>query len=116
GEAYRGFDVQSMDEKFYASMNEKLMILSGLYGFLRPLDWMTPYRLEMGTKASFGKAKNLYEFWGDTIVDYLNENESEIIFNLASSEYFKAAKLEKVKAKVITPVFKDEKNGELKTV
>lgn len=116
GEAYRGFDIHSLSEDFYPAMNEKLILLSGLYGILRPLDWMYPYRLEMGTKANFNQHKNLYEFWGDTLINYLNEHEKEVIFNLASSEYFKAAKLNQAIAKVITPVFKDEKNGQLKTV
>lgn len=116
GEAYRGLDIQSFDAKLYSKLNETLIILSGLYGILRPFDWMYPYRLEMGTKASFGAAKNLYDFWKDEIVEYLNQWESDVVFNLASSEYFKAAKLNKLNAKVITPVFKDEKNGQLKTV
>lgn len=116
GEAYKGFDIHSLASEHYAVLNESLCILSGLYGILRPLDWIFPYRLEMGTKAKFGKHKNLYEFWGNTLTEYLNQHEKEVVFNLASSEYFKAAQLAKVNAKVITPVFKNEKNGELKTI
>lgn len=116
GEAYKGFDIDSLSDEHYATLNDSLIILSGLYGFLRPFDWMFPYRLEMGTKANFDGDKNLYDFWGTTILNYLNEQEKEIVFNLASEEYFKVARLKEVKARVITPVFKEFKNGQTKTV
>lgn len=116
GEAYKGFDVPSLGMEHYQNLQNSLLILSGLYGVIRPFDWMFPYRLEMGTKADFNGHKTLYDFWGTTIKDYLNEVEQELVFNLASEEYFKAAKLKELTARVITPVFKDYKNGQLKTI
>ncbi len=116
GEAYRALDIHTLSEEHYQTLNDSLVILSGLYGALRPFDWIFPYRLEMGTKGEFDGNKNLYDFWGTTILDYLNKNEKEVVFNLASEEYFKAARLKEVKAKVITPVFKELKNGQFKTV
>jgi hypothetical protein len=116
GEAYKGFNIHSLSQEHYETLNNSLCLLSGLYGILRPFDYIFPYRLEMGTKAKFGTYKNLYDYWDNTLIDYLNKHEKEIIFNLASSEYFKAAKLAQAKAEVITPVFKDLKNGELKTI
>lgn len=116
GEAYKGFDIHSLNPEHYSSLNNSLCILSGLYGILRPFDWIYPYRLEMGTKLHIENSKNLYQFWNDTLINYLNKEEKEVIFNLASSEYFKAAQLEKAKARVITPIFKVYKNGELKTI
>jgi len=116
GECYHGLDIHSLEKKHYAKLQENLRILSGLYGMLLPFDWMYPYRLEMGTKADFSKKKSLYEFWGETLINQLNQEEDKIIFNLASKEYFTAAKLAKAKAKVITPTFKEDKNGTLKTV
>lgn len=116
GEVYKGFDILSLPQKDYQAMNEQIAILSGLYGFLKPLDWISPYRLEMGTKAQFSKNSNLYDFWGNSIIDLLNKTENEVIINLASSEYNKVAKLKQAKVRVITPIFKDLKNGEYKTV
>ncbi|HRO76495.1 MAG TPA: peroxide stress protein YaaA [Crocinitomicaceae bacterium] len=116
GEAYKGFDINSLSEEHYQTLNNSLVLLSGLYGILRPFDWIFPYRLEMGTKANFNEHKNLYDFWGTTLSDYLNTHEKEVIFNVASEEYFKAARLKDLKAKVITPIFKDYKNGQLKTI
>jgi cytoplasmic iron level regulating protein YaaA (DUF328/UPF0246 family) len=117
GEVYRGFDATTLDEKGIASAQDKVRILSGLYGMLRPLDVVRPYRLEMGTTWAVTAAKkNLYQFWGSKICDALNAEESEVIVNCASAEYFKAAQLKNVKARVITPVFKDFKNGTYKTI
>jgi len=97
-----------------------LRILSGLYGVLRPLDLMQPYRLEMGTSLKVGRTNNLYEFWGETITHSLNEVmaevESDLLINLASAEYFKSVKTKSLNANVVTPVFKEEKEGKLRTL
>ena len=91
-----------------------------MYGLLKPYDLVHPYRLEMGTKLKTGRKNNLYEFWGDKIVDEVNtitsSHKEEIIVNLASNEYFKSINKKKLKAKMITPVFKDFNNGQYKTV
>jgi cytoplasmic iron level regulating protein YaaA (DUF328/UPF0246 family) len=88
-----------------------------LYGLLKPLDLIYPYRLEMGTRWEVTpKKKNLYKFWGSKIADQLNSEETEVIFNLASAEYFKAADSKSLKARIITPSFKDFKNGDYKTI
>lgn len=111
GEAYRGLDVRTLDADDLRFAQHHLRILSGLYGVLRPLDLMQPYRLEMGTKIGVGRAKDLYAFWGDRITEQLNAdldaNEGEVVVNLASTEYFKAVKPKLLKANVVTPVFKD---------
>ena len=117
GEVYRGFDALSRNEKELQTAQEKVRILSGLYGILHPLDVIHPYRLEMGTKWAVTPAKkNLYAYWGDTVIDQLNAEESELIVNLASSEYFKVLPKKKLKTRVITPIFKEFKNGEYKVV
>ena len=91
-------------------------MLSGLYGLLRPLDLMQAYRLEMGTKFVNKKGKNLYEFWGNKITKEINNREQDIVINLASNEYFKAIDQKGLQAEIISPVFKDEKNGVLKVI
>ena len=95
-------------------------MLSGLYGLLKPLDLMQPYRLEMGTKLGNERGSNLYQFWGNIITDKLNEaikaQEDNVLINLASNEYFKAVKPKALAAQVITPVFKDCKNGQYKVI
>ena len=112
GEVYRGLDATSMKESQIMRTQEQIRILSGLYGVLRPLDVIYPYRLEMGTKwAITPTKKNLYAYWGKRIAEQLNAEESEVIINLASSEYFKAADVKKLKARIITPVFKEFKEG-----
>ncbi|MFD1553938.1 peroxide stress protein YaaA [Putridiphycobacter roseus] len=117
GMAYQGLDYPSLSIEERARGQEQLRILSGLYGVLKPLDLIQPYRLEMGTRFKITpKVKNLYLYWGDKIVNTLNaeleQDEFPILVNCASSEYFKAAKLKEIKGKVITPVFKDiNKNG-----
>lgn len=117
GEVYRGFDALSLNEKELQTAQDKVRILTGLYGILRPLDVIHPYRLEMGTKWAVTPAKkNLYAYWGDTVIDQLNAEESELIVNLASTEYFKVLSKKKLKTRVITPVFKEFKNGEYKVV
>lgn len=115
GEVYRGLDAQTLSVNQLKFAQNYLRILSGLYGVLRPLDLMEPYRLEMGTKWSITSTKpNLYKFWGAKIADQINTLEKEVILNLASSEYFKAVDSKRLKARVITPVFKEFKNGEYK--
>ncbi len=119
GEAYRGLDANSFSEKDLDSCNEKLRILSGLYGLLRPSDLILPYRLEMGTSLKVTpKVTNLYKFWGDKITEALNDelNEGEVVVNLASNEYSKVVDFKKIKSKVVTCVFKEERNGEYKTI
>jgi cytoplasmic iron level regulating protein YaaA (DUF328/UPF0246 family) len=119
GEAYKGFDAWSMNQDLLEKANKHLRILSGLYGILKPLDLIYPYRLEMGTKWEITpKIKNLYVFWGNKIAQNLNQElePGEVVINLASTEYFKAVDLKVLKSKVITPVFKDFKNGEFKTI
>ncbi|MES2799900.1 MAG: peroxide stress protein YaaA [Bacteroidota bacterium] len=119
GEVYRGFDAISLTEEDILFANEKIRIISGLYGILLPLTWFQPYRLEMGTKWSPNeKSKNLYQFWGDKLTKYLNAEMSkdEVLINLASSEYSKAIDFKKLKAKVVSPTFKEFKNGEYKIV
>lgn len=119
GEVYSGLDAASFSKKEVSYAQEKLRILSGLYGLLRPLDLIHPYRLEMGTKLKIGRKGNLYEFWGDKIVDEINnlqlKDEGPIV-NLASNEYFKVVNKKKLQAEVVTPVFKDWSNGKYKTV
>lgn len=119
GEVYKGLDVDTFSEKDFKNAQDQLFILSGMYGILRPLDLMYPYRLEMGTKWSISpKTKNLYQFWGKRLAEYLNQEmkEDEVIINLASNEYFKAIDNKTVKARVITPVFKELKGDQFKVV
>lgn len=118
GEVYRGLDVNSLEEDKLPILQEKLRILSGLYGLLKPLDLMQPYRLEMGTKLKVGRKENLYKFWGDSVAEALNEEmeSNELFVNLASAEYFKVIPKKVLKVPMITPVFKDFKNGQYKTI
>lgn len=118
GEAYRGLKAAEMDEDDLLFAQEHLRILSGLYGVLRPLDLIQPYRLEMGIKLQSDGFKNLYQYWGDRITEYLNKflSENDYVINLASNEYFKSVKPAKLNAKIITPVFKDFSRGEIKTI
>lgn len=118
GEVYRGIDVNTLSETKIPEMQNKLRILSGLYGLLKPLDLIKPYRLEMGTKLKVGRKENLYQFWGDTLANSLNEEleDGELLVNLASAEYFKALPKKTLKVPMITPVFKDFKNGQYKTI
>lgn len=120
GDVYAGMEAQSFNEQELVYSQTHLRILSGLYGLLKPLDLMQPYRLEMGTKLENGKGKNLYEFWGDKITDKLNEQlaatNSSYLVNLASNEYFKSVKKKNIKADIITPAFKDWKNGQYKMI
>lgn len=119
GEVYKGLDARSLTEEQSQNMQESVYILSGLYGVLKPMDLIFPYRLEMGTKWDISsKHKNLYAYWGKKIAAYLNKNmsEKEVLINLASAEYFKAVDKKIFKSTIITPVFKEFKNGEYKIV
>lgn len=118
GEVYTGLDVYSLSADKVAVLQDKLRILSGLYGVLKPLDLMQAYRLEMGTSIKIGTKKNLYEFWKKSLTDYLNSelNKEELFVNLASNEYFSAVDTKKLKVPVITPEFKDYKDGKLKMI
>ena len=120
GDVYSGLDANTLSSEAYEYAQAHMRILSGLYGVLRPLDLMQPYRLEMGTKLSNPRGKNLYDFWGDKITAQLNadmqQNGGTLLLNLASNEYFKAVKPAKLDATLVTPVFKDTKNGQLKVI
>ncbi len=118
GDVYIGLDAYSLSENKIQQLQNKLRILSGQYGLLKPLDLIQPYRLEMGTKLKVGGKDNLYQFWDTTVTKALNEElvEDETFINLASNEYFKVVKPKLLKAPVITPVFKDYKGGKLKTI
>ena len=118
GDVYRGLDAYTIDTDKLDRMQDTVRILSGLYGILKPLDLMQPYRLEMGTKMSVGRKKNLYEFWNKDITDFLNKEmeDDELFLNLASNEYFKAIDTEKLKVPVIDIKFQELKNGDYKTI
>jgi hypothetical protein len=115
---YRGLDVYTLDIKNIDKLQDTVRILSGLYGVLKPLDLIQPYRLEMGTKLSIGKNKNLYEFWKKKVTKALNEEleDNELFLNLASNEYFKAIDSKTLKVPVIEIDFKELKNGDYKTI
>jgi len=120
GDVYTGFDASTMKKNDVKFAQKHLRILSGLYGVLRPLDLMLPYRLEMGTKFVNKRGQNLYHFWGDSVTDVLNAEldnmKKPIVVNLASNEYFKVVNKNKLVTETISPVFKDKKNGEYKLI
>ncbi len=120
GDVYTGLDADSLDTAQLGFAQKHLRILSGLYGLLRPLDLMQPYRLEMGLKFANRGGRNLYEFWGDEIGLELNrelkKSGSSVLVNLASNEYFKAVKPRSLDAEIITPVFKDLKGDKYKVI
>ena len=118
GDVYQGLDAYSISENNLEKLQDTLRILSGLYGVLKPLDLIQPYRLEMGTQLKIGRKKNLYDFWKQSVTDFLNDEleEGELFINLASNEYFGAVDEKKLKTNVITPVFKDWKNDKLKVI
>lgn len=120
GDAYKGLDAYELNHQEITYLNHHLGILSGLYGLVRPLDNILPYRLEMGTKLSVNQHDDLYQFWGYSITKLLNlrlqENNSNTVINLASFEYFKAINPKNINATIITPKFLDLKNGEYKTI
>jgi len=118
GDTYVGLDAETMKEDDIEYAQDHLRILSGLYGLVSPLDLVQPYRLEMGTKFSADGAKNLYDFWSDSITGKLNKllEKEETLVNLASKEYFTAINFKKLDGKVITPVFKEKKGDDFKIV
>lgn len=118
GDVYRGLDAYTIDTKKLDKVQDTVRILSGLYGVLKPLDLIQPYRLEMGTKMPVGKNKNLYEFWKKKITSALNDElaDDELFLNLASNEYFKAIDTKTLKVPVINVNFKEFKNGKYKTI
>ena len=118
GDVYIGLDAYSLSEEKIEQLQQKLRILSGQYGVLKPLDLMQPYRLEMGTKLKVGKSENLYQFWDSKVTNNLNSElkDDEVFVNLASNEYFKVVSPKLLKVPVVTPVFKDYKNGKLKII
>ncbi|PWA04616.1 peroxide stress protein YaaA [Flavobacterium psychrotolerans] len=118
GDVYVGIQAQTIPLEKIPILQDHLRILSGLYGLLRPLDLIQPYRLEMGTKIAIGNYKNLYEFWGKKITDSLNKElkKEELFINLASNEYFSAIDAKNLKVPVITPNFMDYKDGKLKII
>jgi cytoplasmic iron level regulating protein YaaA (DUF328/UPF0246 family) len=120
GDVYEGLDAKTLKPKNLAWAQEHVAILSGLYGVLRPLDWMQPYRLEMGTSLENKQGNNLYKFWGAQIASYVNErlatDKTPIVVNLASQEYFKSVDRKTLKARVIECVFEDYKGGKYKVI
>jgi cytoplasmic iron level regulating protein YaaA (DUF328/UPF0246 family) len=120
GDVYTGLEAETMKAADFDYAQKHLRLLSGLYGVLRPLDLMQPYRLEMGLKFANSGGKNLYEFWGEDITDKLNSQlksiKSGVLVNLASNEYFRAVKPKLLNADIVTPVFKDLKNGKYKVI
>ena len=117
---YTGLDAESLGEDDFSYAQDHLRLLSGLYGLLRPLDLMQPYRLEMGTKLPNARGKDLYAFWGTRISEWLNlalaEQGDDVLLSLASNEYFSAVKRSALKARVINVDFKDLKNGQYKII
>lgn len=120
GDVYEGIGAYTLDDNSISYIHNHVRILSGLYGILRPLDLIQPYRLEMGTSLPNIRGKNLYEFWGNRITERLNFtlqcSEDDIVVNLASQEYFKSINTKKLEANIITPIFQDEKNGRYKVI
>ncbi len=120
GDVYEGLDAKTLKPKDLAWAQDHVCILSGLYGVLRPLDWMQPYRLEMGTKMATERGANLYQFWGSRIAGHLNErlagDKTPVIVNLASQEYFKSVDRKALKARVIECVFEEGKGGQYKVI
>lgn len=120
GDVYEGLHVEDFTDKDLSFAQSHLRILSGLYGVLRPLDLIQPYRLEMGIRLKNGHNSNLYQFWGDKLTDYLNkelaQSANPTLINLASNEYFKAIKAKQLKASIIQPVFLDKSKGEFKVI
>ena len=120
GDVYTGLDAYHLKDQDIDFAQQHLRMLSGLYGLLRPLDLMMPYRLEMGTKLKNTRGNNLYEFWGSIITDQINQDLAEIdaklLVNLASDEYYKSVNEKKIQAEIIKPVFLDQKNGKYKVI
>lgn len=120
GDVYQGLQAATLSKDEILTAQNYVRILSGLYGLLKPLDLIQPYRLEMGTSLKNKKGKNLYEFWGEKITKEINHtlksHNDKFLINLASAEYFKSIDTHKIKAKIITPAFKEFSNGQLKFI
>lgn len=119
GDVYQGLDAASFSDQEFEIAQEKIRILSGLYGLLKPLDLIQAYRLEMGTKIGIDGSNNLYGFWNEKLTKAINKELTEAggpLINLASNEYFKAIDSKKIKAEIISPAFKDLKNGQYKII
>ena len=118
GDVYKGLRADKFSEDEMSFAQDNLRIISGLYGLLKPLDLVFPYRLEMGTKMKTKAGKNLYKFWSDKLSETLSSEmeDEEVLVNLASNEYSKALQLERFKQPIVTPIFKDYKNGKLKVI
>jgi len=120
GDVYTGLQAHTLTNKSLDYAQQHLCILSGLYGVLRPLDLMQAYRLEMGLRLDNERGNNLYQFWGSLVTEILNQSlqsqNDSILVNLASNEYFKAVKKQQLNASVVTPIFKDQKNGQYKVI
>lgn len=120
GDVYTGLQAETFSDADFEFAQQHLRMLSGLYGVLRPLDLMQPYRLEMGIRLQNARGKDLYQYWGDVITNKLNDalaaQGDRVIINLASDEYFKSVKPQKLNAELIKPVFLDEKNGKFKVI
>ncbi len=120
GDVYVGLDADTLTRADLTHAQKHLRILSGLYGVLKPLDLIQPYRLEMGTRLKTKRGKSLYEFWGDTLTNALNEElagkRKPLVVNLASQEYFGAVDPKQLNAEVVSPIFQDEKNGQYKII
>jgi len=120
GDVYTGFSLDQYGQEDFRFVQKHLRILSGLYGILRPMDLMQPYRLEMGSRLKTERGNNLYEFWGDRITASINsalkKSDSNTLINLASKEYFSSISVEQLRGEVITPIFKDKKNDGYKII
>jgi cytoplasmic iron level regulating protein YaaA (DUF328/UPF0246 family) len=120
GDVYDGLNARALDDADLEWAQQHLCMLSGVYGVLRPLDLMQPYRLEMGTRLPTDRGQDLYAFWGDTITDYLNSRQAAeqdpVVVNLASQEYFKAVKPKRLRARLVECVFEDYKSGVYKVI
>lgn len=120
GDVYTGLQAETFSEADFDFAQQHLRMLSGLYGVLRPLDLMQPYRLEMGIKLENAKGKDLYQYWGEVITDKLNQalkaQGDDVVINLASDEYFRSVKTKQLEGQLIKPVFLDEKNGKFKVI
>ncbi len=118
GEVYRGFEAENIPFECYDYLEENMKILSGMYGVLGAFDYIMPYRLEMGTKLKYRRKENLYEYWGDSLTDYFNEimQENEVLVDLASNEYTKVLNKKQLKARWLELVFKDEREGKLRSI
>ncbi len=118
GDVYDGIDISSISTDKHEKIQESIRILSGLYGILKPFDIIKPYRLEMGTKLSVNGSKNLYDFWSKSVTNSITEevSDNELIINLASNEYFSVINSKLLSNKIISPQFKDFKNGKLKII